>query len=197
MLGFISGKIIGSLMGDAIIKTPSGLGYIVQLPPNDRILINDNIEVFVLHVVREDDERLYGFHDLSDREWVEKLLKVNGVGPKVAATIVYALGWRTLQTAIVSEDFKTLAGVKGLGAKTAKKIVLELKGASTDISSMSEKILDMKDPTVTDFTNALTNMGYKKPEVVQVISSLKQDNEWDASDLQSMIKKALRSLAGR
>lgn len=197
MLGFISGKIVGTLMGDAIIKTPSGLGYIVQLPPNERVLINDNVDIFLLHVVREDDEQLYGFRDLSDREWVEKLLKVNGVGPKMAATIIYTLGWSALQTAIISEDFNTLSAVKGLGAKTAKKIVLELKGASTDISSMSEKALNMKDPTISDFTNALTNMGYKKPEVVQVISTLKQDNEWDAADLASMIKKALKYLAGR
>lgn len=194
MIGFLAGKVAGKLENQVILKTSIGLGYIVTVHPDLHLMQNDNIDLWILHVKREDKEELYGFSSLQDREWVEKLLKVNGVGPKSAANIVYTLGWQEVQKAIINEDHKTLGSVKGLGAKTAKKIVLELKGAQTDISNMSD--IDSKDPTISDFTNALTNMGYRKHDVVATISEMKKDGKWDENKLVDMIKLGLKYLNG-
>jgi holliday junction DNA helicase RuvA len=193
MIGYISGKVVGLLEHQVIIKTPSGVGYIVACPPNRRYMVNDNLELFTLHVVREDSEGLYGFDSLQDREWVEKLLKVNGVGPKIAALVVYSIGGNNVARAIREEDFKLIATVKGMGAKTAKKIVLELKGAATDISKMEED--NLTDASVTDFTNAMTNMGYKKTDIIDSIKKMKQDKVWDPDNLPTMVRMALRYLS--
>lgn len=192
MIAYLSGKVAGFLEQKVIVKLPTGLGYLVTVSGNERLMVNDSVEMYVLHITREDSEELFGFGDINDRQWVEKLLKVNGIGPKVAAKIIYTLGWSTLQRAIITEDFKTIGSVKGLGPKTAKKIVLDLKGANADISAMSS--IDTKDPTVSDFTSALVNMGYKRGDIIEVVARLKKDGKWNPDDMSAMLKLGLKGL---
>ena len=183
MIGYICGRVIAKFETKILVKTPTGVGYEVEIKDVNDFIINDNVELFILHVIRENEQLLFGFDNLDDKIGVEKLLKVNGVGAKTAATIIYTLGWNEALKAIINEDFKTISAVKGLGAKTAKKIILELKGAQTDIKNMSEAGMDMKDPSIEDFTIALTNIGYKKQDVIYAISKLKEEKIWDANNL--------------
>lgn len=194
MIGFISGKVVGQMGNQVIIKIPSGLGYLVNVGVGDAFMQNDTFERFILQVNREDSEELYGFHTLEERKWVDKFLKVNGVGPKMAANIIHTMGIERILSALASRDAKSFGSVKGLGSKTAKKILLELKGNEIQIEDL-ELAVDSKSRTVTDFTETLANLGYKRGQIVHVIQQLKQDGLWEESNLKEMVKTGIRYLS--
>ncbi len=198
MIGYLQGRIIGLLESQIIIKTAGGIGYVVYVSPLKGFMINENIEFFIWHVIREADQDLYSFDSLDDRKWAEKLTKVSGVGPKAATNIIYSLGSKRVQEAIVNQDAATFSSVKGLGEKTAKKIVLELKGATTDLAKLDERStttkIDKTGKFVTDFTDTLSNLGYKRGEIVSTITELKRQGEWEEKDLTGLVKKALTSM---
>jgi holliday junction DNA helicase RuvA len=193
MIGFLSGKIQAVIGNKVIVKLSDGLGYIVSVNESYRYMVNEHVDLFILHVQREDSVELYGFKEQQDREWVEKLLKVNGVGPKAAANIIYQMGWENLSESIRAMDSSTIQKVKGLGLKTAKKILLELKGAEVDVSLDNNK-LDQSS-TVVDFTETLSNLGYKRGQIVSVITALKKDKLWDESNLMEMVKLGLKYMS--
>jgi Holliday junction DNA helicase RuvA len=194
MIGYLSGKVIAPLPNNQIIvKLPSGLGYVVNVSPNKRYHQNETVEFFIVDIRREDKEELYGFLVLQDREWMEKLMKVSGVGPKMAATIIYTLGFEKVMKAVANGKAEELTEVKGLGAKTAKKIVLELKGGMTDLDSLDR--VDTNSQMSVNFTETLSNLGYKRGEIVAVITKLKKAKKWDDQNLMATIKEGLRLLS--
>ncbi len=194
MIAFLSGKIIAVFDNQIIVRLPSGLGYLVQISPKQNFILNETIDLFILEVQRDTKTELFGFANLKDREWVEKLLKVDGVGPKIAAQIVYLLGYEGLLQAIQNNDVKALTQIKGLGQKTAKKIILELKTSQVELTEL-ETNSKQGDQTITTFTETLTNLGYKRREIVEVISQLKAKNLWDANNLAEMVKQSLKFLS--
>ncbi len=196
MIAYLSGKVVASFIGQIILKLPSGVGYLVQVPPTRTFMVNESVDLFILEVQRENRSDLFGFTELKEREWVEKLLKVDGVGPKTAAQVIYVLGHEGISSAIKNNDVKTLSAIKGLGQKTAKKIILELKSKEVEVED-----LDQQDKTtwqggvVTSFAETLSNLGYKRGEIVKVISRLKAEDLWNEKDLSGMIKQSLKYLA--
>ena len=195
MIGFLSGRIINLFNYKIILKIPSGVGYIVQTNPNRTYFVNENIDLFILHVQREDKVELFGFEQLRDRECVDNLMKVSGVGPKVATSIVHGLGYEKINEAIANNDPEALGVVKGLGKKTAQKIILELKGVLVDVESIVGGLKN-NDFSI-NFTDALSNLGYKRGEIVTSITKLKKEDNWDEFNLIGTIKKGLEILAKR
>lgn len=193
MIGFISGRILTKIGDQILVKTPSGVGYLLHTNPSVNYLIGDQVDLYTLHIIREDSQQLFSFENLEDRNGIEQLLKVDGVGPKTAAMIVYTLSWPVIIGAIRDEDFKTLSTVKGLGAKTAKKIVLELKGATTDISKLEEKPEDRAE--FDKIITAVVAMGYKKTEVQSVLNKLSSHTMFDAANTVAAIRSILRELS--
>lgn len=193
MIGYISGKVQGIIGNKVIIKLTDGLGYLVHISETYRFMVNEHVELYILHIQKEDSVDLYGFKDQKDREWVEKLLKVSGVGPKMAANIVYQMGWEDLSESIKLMDSSAIQKVKGLGLKTAKKILLELKGAEVDITENTIKSAESK--TISNFTETLSNLGYKRSQIVNVITRLKSDKLWDESNLMEMVKLGLKYMS--
>lgn len=193
MIGYISGKIQAVFAHNIVIKLTDGLGYIVYVKDPFTYMINEHIDLYILHIHREDSSDLFGFAEQKDREWVEKLLKVSGVGPKMAANIIYSLGWKKLSECIKDMDSGILQEVKGLGLKTAKKILLELKGAEVDITDQTIK--NSQSLTVTNFTETLTNLGYKRGQIVSVITQLKKEKLWDEGNLMDMVKLGLKYMS--
>jgi Holliday junction DNA helicase RuvA len=194
MIAFLSGKIIAIFNNQIILRLPSGIGYLVQISPKQNFMLNETVELFVLEVHKENKREFFGFTNLQDREWVEKLLKVDGVGPKIAAQIVYFLGHEGLLQAIQNSDIKALTQVKGLGQKTAKKIILELKFSQVKLAEL-ETNSPQSDQTITTFTETLANLGFNRRAIVEVISRLKAEQRWDEQNLNEMIKQSLKLLS--
>jgi len=194
MIAFLSGKIIAIFNNQIIVRLPSGIGYLVQISPKQNFMLNETVELFVLEVHKENKREFFGFTNLQDREWVEKLLKVDGVGPKIAAQIVYFLGHEGLLQAIQNSDIKALTQVKGLGQKTAKKIILELKSSQVKLAEL-ETNSQHSDQTITTFTETLANLGFNRRAIVEVISRLKAEQRWDEQNLNEMIKQSLKLLS--
>jgi holliday junction DNA helicase RuvA len=193
MIGYLTGKIINLFDSKIILKTVSGVGYIVATNPNRTYFVNENMDLFILHVQREDKVELFGFEQLKDRECVESLMKVSGVGPKTAVSIVHTLGHEKINIAISENDAETLGAVKGLGKKTAQKIILELKGVLVDVESIVASFRG--NDFSSNYADALGNLGYKRGEVVNTITALKKDGNWDESNLVGTIKKGLELMA--
>lgn len=192
MIAYISGKIVYKTQNSIVVKLASGEGYLVYIDRAFEHMVHEHVDLFIYESRREDKTDLYGFYTSEDWEWVEKLLKVSGVGPKMAASIVHSLGSDKIQSAIINQDIQALCEVKGLGQKTAKKIVLELKGSKTDITMMETDLPGGS--SITDFTETLSNLGYKRSQIVSVISQLKKERLWNEDDLVEMVKIGLKYL---
>ncbi|NJK70932.1 hypothetical protein HC864_04870 [Candidatus Gracilibacteria bacterium] len=193
MIGYIIGKTGNTIDNKLLIKLPSGLGYLININPNDFYQQNDTIELFIYEARKEDKIDLYGFQTIKEREWMEKLLKVGGVGPKMAALIIYQLGSKRLLETINAKDTDELKQVKGLGAKTAKKIILEL---SNNITVDEMNILGIeKSKTISDFTETLSGLGYNRGLIVSTITAMKRDKVWDETNLKEMVKIGLKYMS--
>jgi Holliday junction DNA helicase RuvA len=193
MIGYLQGKIISKLKNQIIVKTPSGIGYLVFVSTNISYHINDNIEFFIYNAIRENVSELYGFESIEDREFIEDLLKVSGVGPKMASLIIHTLGSQKIKLAIRNSDADVFIPVKGLGQKTAKKIILELKGALTDLEMLDEG--EANKELAVDFTDALSSLGFKRGDIVLTISKLKKMGEWNELNLSTTVKAGIKILS--
>ena len=192
MIGFLSGKIIGFLNDKIIIRMPSGMGYIITVDPAIELILNENIELFALEVFRDSGSELFGFKDIEQRVWVEKLIDVDGVGPKTATNMIYTLGVAKIRAAIVEQDDETLAQVKGISAKTAKKVILELHNKDINIKTLNQTKSKFKTSIASEFTETLSSLGYSRSQIVNVIGLMKHEQNWQEDDLNVLVKVALK-----
>jgi holliday junction DNA helicase RuvA len=192
MIGFLSGKIIGFLNEKIILRMPSGMGFIITVDPAIELILNENIELFALEVVRDGASELFGFKDIEQRVWVEKLIDVDGVGPKTATNMIYTLGVAKIRTAIAEQDDSTLAEVKGISAKTAKKVILELHNKDINIKTLNQTKSKFKTSIASEFTETLSSLGYSRSQIVNVIGVMKHEQNWQEDDLNTLVKVALK-----
>jgi holliday junction DNA helicase RuvA len=196
MIGSLSGTVLGCFDNQIIISTASGVGYLVRVSSQKIYSIQDTANLFIYHSQKEDAVNLYGFEILEDREWVEKLLRVSGVGPKMASLIIHTLGFEEVAQAIFESNAAKLQTVKGLGGKTAKKIVLELKGATTDLDEIQSKEKGGKlTKDMQQFIDTLVNLGYSKNQAQNLLSTLKNEGQWQDGDVAQMIKHGLKQVS--
>ena len=177
----------------------NGVGYKVMMSINGlESLSKDGSDVHVLTYlhVREDRMDLYGFADRRERNTFHLLISISGIGPKLALTILSGIDPLKLKDRIVAGDVTALTAVPGVGAKTAKRIIVELKEKfiKTDDSSLGFDD-DGGGPSqlFTDVVNALISLGYKSNHAKKVCTELEQRAELEG-ELESVIKKALKHL---
>ncbi len=194
MIAFLSGRIIGKIEDKIILRLPSGVGYIINVAPFRSYMINENLEIFVYETFNKDAKsELYGFDTLEDRKWLEKLTKVSGVGPKSAANIIYSIGSIRIAEAIETGNYQILCETKGLGAKNAKKIILELKNSVKNIENFDTYTENSE--LAINFTETLINLGYKRSEIVRAISQMKKDGVWNKDEsIVTLVKAGLKYL---
>ena len=173
MIASLEGK-IAAKHRDHVIIVVNGVGYQV-FAPHTTIERLDDSEAFLhtMLIVREDSMTLYGFATLSERDLFETLLKVNGVGPKLAIAILGSISVDHLRNAVFSERSEILMRVPGIGKKTAQKIVFELKDKLTGgLDSLPAMAFDDINGDVVD---ALVALGYSIVEAQTAIQSLPPD----------------------
>lgn len=151
------------------------------------------IELLITHIIREDAQLLFGFLDPLERSTFERLLKINGVGTKVALTILSTFSAKQFLEIIASKDIKLLQKVPGVGAKSAGKILLDLAGFCKEVlessASPTSPVSAPNVPSSHEITSALESLGYKTTEIKRILPQIQ------ATDTQSAIKEALRLLS--
>ena len=172
MIGRLSGKIVEKTAEGAVIDT-GGVGYDVTLPLSALAALpalGDATTLWIHTHVREDELKLIGFSSGRDRQAFRELLKVNGVGPKVALAIIGALPSAELCRAIDAGDVKRLSTIPGIGKKTAERIVLELGGKLT--TGSAEAPAGGAPRELAEVASALRNLGFKPARVDAAVSEL-------------------------
>ena len=203
MIASVKGKLEG-VTTESVIIDVNGLGVEAIVPTTVINLlpkIDENIKLHTYLHVREDVMQLYGFLEKEDLDFFKLLITVNGIGPKAAIAILSSMPTDILTFAILSEDTKTIQKAQGIGAKTAKKLVLELKdkvGIIKTPQNTGSKIYDNSALTIginseikDEAVQVLTALGYSQAEAVKAISTVEMYEEMTSEEL---VKLALKNL---
>jgi Holliday junction DNA helicase RuvA len=174
----------------------NGIGYFVNisLTSYSALRLEEQTQLFLHQVVREDAHLLFGFTTKIERELFRQLITVNGVGPNTARLILSSLTPQELTNAILSENLVRLKSVKGIGAKTAQRIILDLKdkiNLSGEIDT-AEIFADSNNTIKKDALLTLTTLGFSKTAVEKVLDKVLKEKP-DAS-LETVIKLSLNYL---
>ena len=192
---------IAYLKGDFVYKSPAvvhvdvnGVGYEVQISLHTYTKIQ-GLDKGMLHtslLIREDAHILYGFFDLAEKEMFQQLIAVSGIGASTARVMLSYMRPDELARAIVQGDTRTLEGIKGIGKKTAERMVVELRDKLAR-QSLESNISPMKNNTLQqDALNALTALGISRQAAEQAVQ--KTLTTEPLLSVEELIKKALRTL---
>lgn len=191
MIGYLSGKII-SARPTKLLLDVNGVGYVIHISINTFEKITDKPEVslFIYTSVKEDSITLFGFFTESEKEMFELLISVNGIGPKLALSVLSGIQIAVLRLAINTGDISRIVSIPGIGRKTAERLVLELKTKVERISDDGEAEIpfSIKNEAVA----ALSTLGYNIKLAEKCVRDL-LTAEPDAA-LEEIIKKALSKL---
>lgn len=205
MYAYIKGTVTDRNDQQIVIEN-NGIGYLINCPLGISAEIGglgDDVTVYLYQSVKEDDISLYGFNSRAQKEMFLKLITVSGIGPKVAHSICAALSAEQIAAAVMSNNVALLTGVKGLGKKTAERIILELKdklksqlGATASVTvvpAVSTSSSNADSGVMQDAAGALIVLGYKDQEAAEAVASAYEDG----IGLEDLIRKALKVAAGK
>ena len=192
---------IGSLIGLIKEKTPSsillevnGIGYEIAVPLSTSFqLPNVGESAYLLThlVVREDQHSLYGFATDEERKLFRALIKISGVGAKLAITILSGTNVNGFIQSVVNEDIDALVHLPGIGKKTAERLVVEMKDKVSEISSDENSLSQSNENSaVAEAINALVNLGYKTKDAKTILDKI----ESEGLTVEELIRQALKSL---
>ncbi len=190
MISSLTGKVKHISASNLVIDI-SGVGISVNVPARilAQVSIGSVVELNTYLVVREDALTLYGFLDLSDRNFFELLLSVTGIGPKVAQAILSNHDASAVAHAVSVGDMKALEAIPGLGKKGAQRLVLELKDKAISYANSGSKISTQINDQV---EVALQGLGFTTKESKEVVSQIRAQIESEKLDLSQAIKLALQ-----
>ena len=205
MYAYIKGTVTDRNDQQIVIEN-NGIGYLINCPLGISVEIGglgDEVTVYLYQSVKEDDISLYGFNSRAQKEMFLKLITVSGIGPKVAHSICAALSAEQIAAAVMSNNVALLTGVKGLGKKTAERIILELKdklksqlgttASVTVVPAASTSSSNADSVVMQDAAGALIVLGYKDQEAAEAVASAYEDG----IGLEDLIRKALKVAAGK
>lgn len=191
MIGYLKGDIL-QVHDEGIILNIHGIGYDVHCSDQVRtqLLGENKAELWIYTHVREDQLVLFGFLSQAEKQLFLSLLKVNGIGPKVAIKVLGASPLNTLINMIEESDVRGLSQLPKIGKKTAEQIILELKGKL--VMSEGETKPHSAFAARADIVSALVNLGFKMSEVEKVVSEMGGD-----TDLQTGVRTGLQRLSAQ
>ena len=205
MYSYIRGE-IAEVYEDSIVLDNNGMGYLIFMSALDLKKLKGQGETKLIHTyfsVTENAVSLFGFLSREEREMFLLLLKVSGIGPKAALSLLSTMDEKELKYAILSDDEKAISKAPGIGAKSAKRIIVDLKD-KIDSSFLSEDLKEslgedsgvsggaLGDGTDNDAYLALISLGYSSSSAYRAISEVEGRNEMDVSTL---LKEALKRLS--
>ncbi len=191
MIGKLHGK-IEEVHSQGVVLNVGGVGYDVTLPLSVLAAmppIDHPADLWIHTHVREDDLRLFGFGTKRDRTAFRTMLKISGVGPKLALAVIGVMSGDQLAQAIRLGDVKRLCSIPGIGKKTAERIVLELGGK---LKLDQDEAATQKNSTLDELNSALKNLGFKTARVERVLAEIGDQDA--AQPFEEMLRRALSLL---
>lgn len=195
MIDYIKGKITELNPSEMTVET-YGIGYkvLISLQTFSSFENSSECTVYIHHHIREDEETFYGFSTKDERELFRLLIGVSGIGAATARMMLSSLSSEEIRNAIIAEDIARIKSIKGIGIKSAQRLVLELKdkivkGAGTDVSGLISKT---DNGTSEEAATALVLLGFPKATVQKVLNSIIKEEP--QISLENLIKAALKKL---
>lgn len=191
---------IAHLNGRLVEKTPTnlvieccGVGYFVKISLNTYAAIgpDESLKIFTQQIIREDAHTLFGFATIEERDIFNLLLSVSGIGPNTAILMLSSLSPSEVANAIQVEDVKTIQAVKGIGTKTAQRVIIDLKDKVTKVEfNNSLNIFAGHNTNKIDALTALISLGIDKKAAEKAIEKVAVSDE----SVEQLIKAALKTL---
>lgn len=197
MIGYIKGNVLSALDGVVLLEN-NGIGYEITCSAEvyQKLLADKKGEVYTYLAVREDGVSLYGFISAEEKNMFLKLISVSGVGPKMGITVLSNMKLKDLALKIATSDVKGLSSVKGLGKKTAERIILELREKISEEETLSANSTDTLSAEVITKDNedaiiALMSLGFTKQECVKAVKEAKDNG---LSNIEQVIAYAIKHI---
>ncbi len=203
MIGTLSG-ILSELNPPELILDVQGVGYEIMAPMTTVYqlpLVGQTVKLHIYQVVREDAHLLFGFLDLQDKSMFKLLLKVNGIGPKIALAILSAQTTQEIIDNVLQENTRAISAVPGIGKKTAERVIIELRdkvdkffkdsNMSPQLSTDKTKMVLMRSQPKQEAISGLVSLGYKLPEAQKVVQLIYQDDLSSSDLIRLALKKGL------
>ncbi|MDA8807344.1 Holliday junction branch migration protein RuvA [Flavobacteriaceae bacterium] len=193
MITHIKGRLVEKSPTELVIDC-NGLGYLVNISLNTFSLLSDseNISLYTHLQVKEDSHTLFGFYDKTERNLFRKLISVSGIGASTARTMLSSLNPEEIQRAILSENVSTIQSVKGIGLKTAQRVIIELRDKVSLINEGSGFNVDFANSKREESLSALEVLGYSRKQTTKVVDKL--ISEISEITVEEIIKNALNKL---
>lgn len=193
MIAHLQGKLVEKSPTQIIIDC-GGVGYHVNISLHTYSLLpnTDFIKVYTHLQIKEDAHTLFGFMEKSEREIFRLLLSVSGIGASIARTMLSSLDPKQITNAIASADVVTIQSIKGIGSKTAQRVILDLKEKVLKLYDLDEVSMSKSNTNRDEALSALEVLGFVRKTSEKVIEKIVKEDP-DAS-VESIIKKALKSL---
>ena len=195
MIARLTGRVL-TLDQGALVLDVNGVGYEIEVASStaNSVEIDKIVTLETLLIVREDAQILFGFKELTDKKLFQLLIKINGVGPRLAIGIMSGLNEDELSLAIMEKDIKVLTSLPGVGKKTAERLVIELQDKIVFEKAVGKKNKSKISPELlSDLEGTLLNLGYKPQEIDFAIHRIKIES----TELEVLIKAALQELGRR
>lgn len=191
MIGHLNGRLIEKNPTELIVEC-GGVGYEVKISLNTFSALgsDESVKVFTKLVVREDAHILYGFASKEEREMFNHLVSVSGIGPNTAMIMLSSMVPDEIAHAIQSEDVRTIQGIKGIGTKTAQRVIIDLKDKMLKMVFSSENIFNQNNTNRFDALTALVSLGFDKKSAEKAIDKIATGDE----TVEKLIKEALKIL---
>ncbi len=193
MITHLQGRLVEKNPTDVVIDC-NGVGYSVNISLHtfSKLPTTENVKLFTHMLVREDSHTLYGFSSTEEREIFRLLISVSGVGASTARTMLSSLTPELVRDAIASEDVATIQGVKGIGAKTAQRVVLDLKDKILKVYGLSGISAVSSNTNKNEALSALETLGFARKQAEKVCDAIVRDDP--EASVETIIKQALKNL---
>jgi len=195
LIARLTGRVL-TVDQSTLVLDVNGVGYEIEVASStaNSVEIDKIVTLETLLIVREDAQILFGFTELTEKKLFQLLIKINGVGPRLAIGIMSGLNEDELSLAIMEKDIKVLTSLPGVGKKTAERLVIELQDKIVfEKASGKKNKSKMSQELLSDLEGTLLNLGYKPQEVDFAIHRIKIES----TDLGVLIKAALKELGRR
>ena len=194
MIEYIKGTLENLNPTEAIVEC-QGIGYktLISLQTYEALNGNKDIKIYIHHYLREDEELFYGFATKEERNLFRLLIGVSGIGATTARMMLSSLTSDEIQNAILTEDINKIKSIKGIGLKSAQRLILELKDkVSKGDESETSALFSAANSVIEEATTALVILGFTKQNVNKVISAVLKEKP--GASLEEVIKMSLKRL---